>query len=159
MIDLDAAKNELNERSLIAWDLETTGIKLFPKDPGGPVKIEFIRPISGAFLLETEQGFETLMDYKAGLAPHILPSPVALAVNGIDPRELFDSSLPTQLEFAEAVSDLLQDNVPILCSYNGIGYDAVVLRHFLFENFRKFIIFWNFQNISEILFLGNFTYF
>ena len=147
MIDLDTAKNELKERGLIAWDLETTGIKLFPKDPGGPVKIEFIRPISGAFLLETEHGFEILMDYKAGLAPHILPSPVALAVNGINPHELFDSSLPTQLEFAEAVSDLLQDNVPILCSYNGIGYDAVVLRHFLFENFRNPYILSDFNRV------------
>tara|TARA_B100001013_G_scaffold338870_1_gene260246 strand:+ start:1333 stop:2787 length:1455 start_codon:yes stop_codon:yes gene_type:complete len=134
MIDLDAAKNELKERGLIAWDLETTGLKTFANSPGGPIKIEFIRPISGAFLLETELGFETLLDYKARLAPHILPSPGALVVNGIDPSDLFNPDLPTQLDFAKAVSDLLKDYIPILCSFNGIGYDAVILRHFFFEN-------------------------
>lgn len=71
------------------YDLETTGLS--------PA---FDQPLQFAAILTDDEfrGIERV-NLRCRIAPHIIPSPWALAVTGMRPAQLLDPTLPTLFEF------------------------------------------------------------
>jgi exodeoxyribonuclease I len=79
------------------YDFETTGT-----NPA------FDQPLQFAAIL-TDEDFNEIdrVNLRCRLAPHILPSPIAMAITGVMPAMMTDSFLPSWFEFAE----LLQEQI------------------------------------------------
>ena len=73
-------------------------------------------------------------DIRSKRLPHILPSPGALLVNGLDPHQL-DQAPFTNYEFAGQVRKRLLDWSPAIVSgYNIFGFDEKYLRSLFYQN-------------------------
>jgi exodeoxyribonuclease-1 len=79
------------------YDLETTGIS--------PA---FDQPLQFAAIL-TDDAFKEVerINLRCRIAPHIIPSPWALAITGVRPGQLKDPTLPTLFEFTQTISALI----------------------------------------------------
>lgn len=72
------------------YDFETTG-----------TSPAFDQPLQFAAIL-TDDAFNQVerVDIRCRLAPHILPAPWALAITGVSPEQLLDTTLPSWFEFS-----------------------------------------------------------
>jgi transposase-like protein len=79
------------------YDLETTGLS--------PA---FDQPLQFAAIL-TDDAFREIerVNLRCRIAPHIIPSPWALAVTGVGPAQLLDPALPRLFEFTQQISTLI----------------------------------------------------
>ena len=79
------------------YDLETTGLS--------PA---FDQPLQFAAIL-TDDEFREIerVNLRCRIAPHIIPSPWALAVTGVRPAQLLDLALPTLFEFTQEIGVLI----------------------------------------------------
>ena len=109
----------------VFYDLETTGLSAAFDQP---LQFAAIRTDGG--LAEIER-----VDLRCRLAPHILPSPGALAVTGTAPGRLDDASLPSLFEFAQQIAELTRRWAPaVWTGFNTIGFDENFLRQMFYQN-------------------------
>jgi len=109
----------------VFYDLETTGISP-----------EFDQPLQFAAIW-TDGNFveKARVNIRCRLAPHILPSPHALIVTRVAPDHLIDPSLPSLLDFAQQVAELIERWSPsVWVGYNTIQFDEEVLRQTFYQN-------------------------
>ncbi len=120
------------------YDFETTG-----------TSPSFDQPLQFAAIL-TDDDFNEIerVNLRCRLAPHILPSPIAMAVTGITPAQMLDPSLPSWFEFAGQLRELIERWAPATWTgYNSISFDEEVLRQTFYQNLQP--------NLYETQFNGN----
>ena len=86
--------------------------------------------------IHTDENLVTIdeFDIRSKRLPHILPSPGALLVNGLDPHQL-DQAPFTNYEFAGQVRKRFLDWSPVIVSgYNIFGFDEKYLRSLFYQN-------------------------
>lgn len=106
------------------YDFETTGIS--------PA---YDQPLQFAAIL-TDDNFNEIksVNIRCKLAPHILPSPIALAITKVSPRELLDQDF-TLYEFALELAKLTSEWAPATwVGYNSLSFDENVMRHLFYQN-------------------------
>ncbi|MCY4300745.1 MAG: exonuclease domain-containing protein [Aestuariivita sp.] len=109
----------------VFYDLETTGVS-----PAYDQPLQFAAIRTDENFLEQER-----IELRCQLAPHILPSPYALAVVGISVDQLTDPSLPTLFEFAQELAALIKRWKPaVWTGYNSIRFDEEMLRQTFYQN-------------------------
>ena len=109
------------------FDLETTGIS-----PAFDQPLQFAAILTDAHFREIER-----VDLRCRIAPHIIPSPIALAVTGVHPAQLVDPSLPNLFEFTQSVLDLVARWSPaIWTGFNSIRFDEEMLRQAFYQNLQ-----------------------
>jgi exodeoxyribonuclease I len=109
------------------YDFETTGT-----NPA------FDQPLQFAAIL-TDEDFNEIdrVNLRCRLAPHILPSPIAMAITGVMPAMMTDPSLPSWFEFAELLQERIRKWSPACWTgYNSIHFDEEVLRQTLYQNLQ-----------------------
>jgi exodeoxyribonuclease-1 len=110
--------------NFIFYDTETSD-----RDP-------FFGQIFQLAAIHTDENFATIdeFDIRSKRLPHILPSPGALLVNGLDPHQL-DQAHFTNYEFAGQIRKKLIDWSPAIVSgYNIFGFDEKYLRSLFYQN-------------------------
>ena len=110
--------------NFIFYDTETSD-----RDP-------FFGQIFQLAAIHTDEDLATVdeFDIRSKRLPHILPSPGALLVNGLDPHQL-DQAPFTNYEFAGQVRKRLLDWSPAIVSgYNIFGFDEKYLRSLFYQN-------------------------
>ena len=110
--------------NFIFYDTETSD-----RDP-------FFGQIFQLAAIHTDENLATIdeFDIRSKRLPHILPSPGALLVNGLDPHQL-DQAPYTNYEFAGQVRKRLLDWSPAIVSgYNIFGFDEKYLRSLFYQN-------------------------
>ena len=110
--------------NFIFYDTETSD-----RDP-------FFGQIFQLAAIHTDENLATIdeLDIRSKRLPHILPSPGALLVNGLDPHQL-DQAPFTNYEFAGQVRKRLLDWSPaIVTGYNIFGFDEKYLRGLFYQN-------------------------
>lgn len=110
--------------NFIFYDTETSD-----RDP-------FFGQIFQLAAIHTDENLATVdeFDIRSKRLPHILPSPGALLVNGLDPYQL-DQAPFTNYEFAGQVRKRLLDWSPAIVSgYNIFGFDEKYLRSLFYQN-------------------------
>ena len=120
------------------YDFETTG-----KSP------TFDQPLQFAAIL-TDDDFNEIerVNLRCRLAPHILPSPMAMAITGVTPEQMLDPALPSWFEFAGQLRELIERWAPATWTgYNSISFDEEVLRQTFYQNLQP--------NLYETQFNGN----
>ena len=120
------------------YDFETTG-----------TSPSFDQPLQFAAIL-TDDDFNEIerVNLRCRLAPHILPSPMAMAVTGITPARMLDPALPSWFEFAGQLRELIERWAPATWTgYNSISFDEEVLRQTFYQNLQP--------NLYETQFNGN----
>jgi exodeoxyribonuclease-1 len=120
------------------YDLETTGIS--------PA---FDQPLQFAAIL-TDDEFREIerVNLRCRIAPHIIPSPWALAVTGVRPAQLLDPALPPLFEFTQEIGALIDRWSPaIWTGFNSIRFDEEMLRQAFYQNLQP--------NIFATQFNGN----
>lgn len=107
------------------YDFETTGIS--------PA---FDQPLQFAAILVDEDLHEVdRRNLRCRLEPHILPAPMALAVTGVTPDVLLDTTLDTWFEFSKKIAQTITDWAPATwVGYNSIGFDENVMRQMFYQN-------------------------
>jgi exodeoxyribonuclease-1 len=109
------------------FDLETTGIS-----PAFDHPLQFAAILTDAEFREIER-----VNLRCRLAPHIIPSPQALAVTGVRPHQLIDPELPSLFEFAQALTALVARWSPaIWTGFNSIRFDEEMLRQMFYQNLQ-----------------------
>lgn len=109
------------------YDLETTGIS-----PAFDQPLQF-----AAILTDGEFGQIERVNLRCRIAPHIIPSPWALAVTGVRPTQLVDPALPTLFEFTQELSALIERWSPaIWTGFNSIRFDEEMLRQAFYQNLQ-----------------------
>jgi exodeoxyribonuclease I len=109
------------------YDLETTGIS--------PA---FDQPLQFAAIL-TDDAFREIerVNLRCRIAPHIIPSPWALAVTGLRPAQLVDSDLPSLFEFIQEIAALIERWSPTTWTgFNSIHFDEEMLRQAFYQNLQ-----------------------
>jgi exodeoxyribonuclease I len=109
------------------YDLETTGIS--------PA---FDQPLQFAAIL-TDDAFREIerVNLRCRIAPHIIPSPWALAVTGVRPAQLTDPTLPTLFEFTQDIWPLIERWSPATWTgFNSIHFDEEMLRQAFYQNLQ-----------------------
>jgi exodeoxyribonuclease I len=109
------------------YDLETTGIS--------PA---FDQPLQFAAIL-TDDAFKEIerVNLSCRIAPHIIPSPWALAVTGVRPAQLTDPTLPTLFEFTQEIAALIARWSPATWTgFNSIHFDEEMLRQAFYQNLQ-----------------------
>ena len=109
------------------YDLETTGIS--------PA---FDQPLQFAAIL-TDDAFREIerVNLRCRIAPHIIPSPWALAITGVLPAQLTDPSLPSLFEFTQDIAALIQRWSPATWTgFNSIHFDEEMLRQAFYQNLQ-----------------------
>jgi exodeoxyribonuclease I len=109
------------------YDLETTGIS--------PA---FDQPLQFAAIL-TDDAFREIerVNFRCRIAPHIIPSPWALAVTGVRPAQLTDPALPSLLEFTQEIAALIARWSPATWTgFNSIHFDEEMLRQAFYQNLQ-----------------------
>jgi exodeoxyribonuclease-1 len=109
------------------YDLETTGIS--------PA---FDQPLQFAAIL-TDEAFKEIerINLRCCIAPHIIPSPWALAITGVRPAQLEDPTLPTLFEFTQTINALIDRWSPaIWTGFNSIRFDEEMLRQAFYQNLQ-----------------------
>jgi exodeoxyribonuclease-1 len=109
------------------YDLETTGIS-----PAFDQPLQFAAILTDGEFREIER-----VNLRSRIAPHIIPSPWALAVTGVRPAQLTDSILPTLFEFTQEISALIDRWSPaIWAGFNSIQFDEEMLRQAFYQNLQ-----------------------
>lgn len=109
------------------YDLETTGIS-----PAFDQPLQFAAILTDAEFREIKR-----VNLRCRIAPHIIPSPWALAVTGVRPAQLTDPSLPTLFEFTQEIGALIERWSPtIWTGFNSIRFDEEMLRQALYQNLQ-----------------------
>jgi len=109
------------------YDLETTG-----------TSPAFDQPLQFAAIL-TDDAFEEIerVNLRCRIAPHIIPSPWALAVTGVRPAQLVDPALPTLLEFTQDIAGLIARWSPATWTgFNSIRFDEEMLRQAFYQTLQ-----------------------
>lgn len=109
------------------FDLETTG-----------TSPAFDQPLQFAAIL-TDTNFKEIerVDLRCRIAPHIIPSPWALAVTGLRPAQLVDPNLPSFFDFTQSLAQLVMRWSPaIWTGFNSIRFDEEMLRQALYQNLQ-----------------------
>lgn len=109
------------------YDLETTG-----------TSPAFDQPLQFAAIL-TEGEFREIerVNLRCRIAPHIIPSPWALAVTGVRPAQLVDPAFPTLFEFMQEIGALIERWSPaIWTGFNSIRFDEEMLRQAFYQNLQ-----------------------
>ena len=113
--------------SFAFYDLETTGIS-----PAFDQPLQFAAILTDGEFREIER-----VNLRCRIAPHIIPSPQALAVTGVRPAQLSDPDLPTLFEFTQAISALIIRWSPaIWTGFNSIRFDEEMLRQAFYQNLQ-----------------------
>jgi len=109
------------------YDLETTGIS-----PAFDQPLQFAAILTDGEFREIER-----VNLRCRIAPHIIPSPWALAVTGVRPAQLTDPSLPTLFEFTQEIGALIERWSPaIWTGFNSIHFDEEMLRQAFYQNLQ-----------------------
>ena len=109
------------------YDLETTGIS-----PAFDQPLQF-----AAFLTDAEFREIERVNLRCRIAPHIIPSPWALAVTGLRPAQLMDPALPTLFESRQEITALIERWSPaIWTGFNSIRFDEEVLRQTFYQTLQ-----------------------
>ena len=109
------------------FDLETTGIS-----PAFDHPLQF-----GAILTDSTFNEIERVNLRCRLAPHVIPSPQALAVTGVQPHQLTDPKLPSLFEFAQELIALVSRWSPaIWTGFNSIRFDEEMLRQLFYQNLQ-----------------------
>ena len=109
------------------YDLETTG-----------TSPAFDQPLQFAAIL-TDDDFKPLerVNMRCRLAPHILPSPGALAITGVQIEELTDPALPSWFEMMQEIQRLVAAWAPATWTgYNSISFDENFLRQSFYQTLQ-----------------------
>lgn len=109
------------------YDFETTGIS--------PA---FDQPLQFAAIL-TDDAFREIerVNLRCRIAPHIIPSPWALAVTGLRPAQLVDPTLPSLFEFTQDIAALIERWSPATWTgFNSIHFDEEMLRQAFYQNLQ-----------------------
>lgn len=109
------------------YDLETTSLS--------PA---FDQPLQFAAIL-TDDEFREIerVNLRCRIAPHIIPSPWALAVTGVRPAQLLDRALPMLFEFTQEIGALINRWSPaIWTGFNSIRFDEEMLRQAFYQNLQ-----------------------
>ena len=106
------------------YDLETTGIS-----PAFDQPLQFAAILTDGEFREIER-----VNLRCSIAPHIIPSPWALAVTGVRPAQLVDPELPTLFEFTQEIGALIERWSPaIWTGFNSIRFDEEMLRQAFYQ--------------------------
>jgi exodeoxyribonuclease-1 len=108
------------------YDFETTGTS--PK---------FDQPLQFAAIL-TDDDFNPIeeVNIRCRLADHILPSPIAMAITGVSPKDLIEPNM-SLLEFSRELAGLIEKWRPaIWTGYNSISFDENVFRQLFYQNLQ-----------------------
>ncbi|MCL4744379.1 MAG: hypothetical protein KJZ83_03085 [Burkholderiaceae bacterium] len=109
------------------YDLETTGIS-----PAFDQPLQFAAILTDAEFREIER-----VNLRCRIAPHIIPSPWALAVTGVRPAQLLDPELPLLFEFTQAIAALIARWSPATWTgFNSIHFDEEMLRQAFYQNLQ-----------------------
>ena len=109
------------------YDLETTGIS-----PAFDQPLQFAAILTDGEFREVER-----VNLRCRVAPHIIPSPWALAVTGLRPAQLMDPALPTPFEFSQEIGALIERWSPaIWTGFNSIRFDEEMLRQAFYQNLQ-----------------------
>ncbi|MFC3052382.1 exonuclease domain-containing protein [Kordiimonas pumila] len=108
----------------IFYDVETTGLnKSFDQI------LQFAAIHTDYNLNELDR-----ISVRCRLMPHIVPSPKALLINGIQPDQLFDQSLPSHYSMMREIVEKLQEWKPAtFLGWNSIRFDEYFLRQAFFH--------------------------
>ena len=125
----------------IFYDLETTGIS-----PAFDQPLQFAAIVTDLDFKEIER-----IDIRCQLAPHILPSPWALAVTGVRPSQLQNTNLPNSFEFAQEIQAFIELWAPaIWIGYNSIAFDEAMLRQMFYQNLQPNIFATQFHDNTRL---------
>lgn len=109
------------------FDLETTGTS-----PAFDHPLQFAAILTDAEFKEIER-----VNLRCRLAPHVIPSPQALAVTGVRPHQLVAPELPSLFEFAQELTTLVSRWAPaIWTGFNSIRFDEEMLRQMFYQNLQ-----------------------
>lgn len=109
------------------FDLETTGTS-----PAFDHPLQFAAILTDAEFREIER-----VNLRCRLAPHVIPSPQALAVTGLRPDQLVASDLPSLFELAQKLADLIERWSPaIWTGFNSIRFDEEMMRQMFYQNLQ-----------------------
>lgn len=109
------------------YDLETTGIS-----PAFDQPLQFAAILTDGEFREIER-----VNLRCRIAPHIIPSPWALAVTGVRPAQLLDPELPSLFEFTQAIAALIARWSPATWTgFNSIRFDEEMLRQAFYQNLQ-----------------------
>ena len=123
------------------YDLETTGIS-----PAFDQPLQFAAILTDAEFREIER-----VNLRCRIAPHIIPSPWALAVTGVRPAQLIDPSLPSLFEFTQDIAALIQRWSPATWTgFNSIHFDEEMLRQAFYQNLQPDIFATQFNGNSRL---------
>ena len=122
------ANERIKQRmDFVFYDLETSGLSTAFDQP-----LQFAAIRADENLVERER-----FQLRCRLAPHILPSPEALSITGVTADMLYDDSLPSLFEFAQQLSELIENWAPaIWTGYNSMKFDEEVLRQTFYQNLQ-----------------------
>ena len=113
--------------AFVFYDLETTGTS-----PAFDQPLQFAAILTDGELREIER-----VNLRCRIAPHIIPSPWALAVTGVRPAQLVDPALPTLFELTQEISALIERWSPaIWTGFNSIRFDEEMLRQAFYQNLQ-----------------------
>ena len=109
------------------YDLETTGIS-----PAFDQPLQFAAILADGEFRELER-----VNLRCRIAPHIIPSPWALAVTGVRPAQLLDPDLPSLFEFTQSIAALIGRWSPATWTgFNSIHFDEEMLRQAFYQNLQ-----------------------
>ena len=127
------------------FDLETTGIS-----PAFDHPLQFAAILTDAEFREIER-----VNLRCRLAPHVIPSPQALAVTGVRPHQLVDPDLPSLFEFAQELTALVSRWSPaIWTGFNSIRFDEEMLRQMFYQNLQPEIFVTQFNGNTRFDIMG-----
>ncbi|MYH58127.1 MAG: exodeoxyribonuclease I [Boseongicola sp. SB0675_bin_26] len=109
------------------YDLETTGTS-----PAYDQPLQFAAILTDDDLRPLER-----VNMRCRLAPHILPSPGALAITGIQVDQLTDPALPSWFEMMKEIQDLVAAWAPATWTgYNSMSFDENFLRQSFYQTLQ-----------------------
>ena len=113
----------MSVQQFIFFDLETTGLSVW-----------FDVPLTGAFVLcDEDLNIKDKFTFKCKLPKGVVPSPIALLVNDIDPRTIYEGQ--SYLDAMQAVyKKCLEWGPSIFIGYNNLNFDDNLLRMGLFKS-------------------------
>lgn len=124
--------------NFVFYDLETSGLS-----SGYDQILQFAAIVTDGNFAELER-----VNLRCQLSSHILPSPIALAVTGVSPKDFTDTSLPTEFEFSQLLRAFINKWAPATWTgYNSLGFDEPHLRQMFFQTLQP--------NVYETQFNGN----